>query len=465
MRDLARGGIAATQLSGSPYPEMGRAEMARVFLESNCDVWVMMDPCVATDLANVEALSEHAARIKGVAVPEHGAELGAHARGWNPSLRNHLSLCAIHRTVLEELAAYDDRVYDNSCVLDTGFSKGSRPFFSPWKKNGELLAPGFYVPDDVAFLMRVKERGFPIEYKSIDWTHLGLPRYSERVTTRKPSMCRFAVGVPCFGPQDREQAMQLWALEKYGVPIIEIHNCPYIDVARSRIKQIAIDEAGLDGVFYLDHDIVFKPDDLLDLIDEAEKRQALVAGAYCMRMSARAVIGAIEAAPGDHILWFEGGEVRDALYTGLGFAAVPRSIFEALDFGLPELQSAYPKLLRPYFSLDISGSFYCGEDVSFCNRIQALEVKRSGPEDWNVVRKESSAGRVLIDTRVRIFHRGLYDYGLEDAGLVVPRLSTLDQITCATRDDARKLLKTTLDLPADVMAESLDKHQEGMWDA
>src|SRR6185369_15651610 len=58
--------------------------------------------------------------------------------------------------------------------------------------------------------------------------------------------------------------------------------------------------------------------------------------------------------------------------------------------------------------------------------------------------------RVFLDSRVRIFHRGSYDYGIEDAGIVVPRIQQLETTMTASRKEARDILINALDLPVDV---------------
>jgi len=458
VRALKRAGVPVSEVHGSPYPEMARAEMARMMLEARLDVLVFLDAHVTASVDTVIELARHAHKLQAVVTTAE--YIGP--RGWDPHARNRLSLAAVPLCVLERLAEQDDRYYGNSAVLDTGSAKGSRPFFSPFDKAGKVLVDGVYCPEDIAFLHRASLVSEIHWRGDLECDSQSVPRYTERVTNPTPreGLPRYAICIPSFGGQIHEQFRALWELEKHGMTIIECNGCPYIDVVRSRLKQIAIDELGLDGCFYIDHDIVFAPEDVLKLCEEAERRQAMVGAAYCMRTSARAVIGALSRPRGDEVLFFEGGDIEPALYTGMGFTAVPKSIFKRLDPTLPTLRSASWEL-KPYFALDVTGSFYCGEDVSFCNRVHGLSVEQLSPEDWKVERTGDDC-RVFLDTRIRIFHQGSYDYGLEDAGTLVPRVSTLRVVLCETREEANDMVQDTTELPVQVQRDALNMVRESI---
>jgi hypothetical protein len=124
-----------------------------------------------------------------------------------------------------------------------------------------------------------------------------------------------------------------------------------------------------------------------------------------------------------------------ALYSGLGFSAIPKAVIHALDAQLPELFSVYlGEKIRPYYAHDVNGTYYSGEDASFCARVQGLTIKKiagSGSpngHDWEVTPSDSAAltrHKVWLDTSRRIFHRGSYDYGIEDHSFAVPRYANL----------------------------------------
>ncbi len=206
-------------------------------------------------------------------------------------------------------------------------------------------------------------------------------------------------------------------------------------------------------MFFLDHDILFDPNDVLRLCEQALDMQGVVAGCYCMRASGRNYIGSLDVPPGSTVNFFEGGETLPAFYSGLGFAAITMGTLQKIE--LPTLESSIVGRIRPWYALDCSTGFYAGEDVSFCNRVHDLKVEAVTGEDWRMTHS-GRAPKVWIDTRVRIFHVGKYCYGLEDAGCVVPRYQTLESQMCTTKEEARSyLLDAAKDIPLDDRVEAL----------
>jgi hypothetical protein len=435
-RELTRAGYRYAEIHGSPYPEVAYAEMVRQALEANVEVVVFISANVAASVGAVEeliaaALSQH--MVMGTEFPL-------------------LEFCAIPVNILRDVCAADDRRYKNSCVVDTGFSSGVPPLFSPFQKSGIPVAPCQYLGPADAFISRLFDCGHGVGKTTInaDYKHLSSTVYDERrnVPERTAPGPRYGLCIPCFGPRDAEQFKAVEVLEAAGMPVFEVHGCPQIDVARSRLVQMALDEEDLDGVFFLDHDIIFQPKDVLAVIAEAEKNQAIVAAAYSMRRPGGNLIGALKAPPGSEHRWFEGGKLEPAFYTGLGFAAIPKATFAALESRLPALEcDGFEKPLIPFFALDITGTFYTGEDVAFCNRVQGIDVSmRDGK--WHI--EDSIVAptpfRIFIDTRIRIFHKGLYKFGLEDIGIVVPRLATMRGHVHASKEEALEAQYSVLDL-------------------
>lgn len=310
------------------------------------------------------------------------------------------------------------------------------PIASPWiPREGELvhspIITGYYATPDMAIAERAYKAGLVVLGKSLKIPEPSIrvrpgnaeSRKAHRITTN------YAVCLLSFGALDLDQQKLLWNLEKAGVTIIEIQDYPYLDHARS----IAVREAlalNVDGVFFLDHDIIFRARDLLGLCERASERQEMVAAAYCMRRTGKAIIGAIVTEnPGDKVTFFKGGGLYSALYSGLGFAAIPSSTLQKLDQEIPPVVGG-GGMVCPMFALDTAGSYYSGEDVSFCSRV----INMLGQKVW-------------IDTSVRIFHRGSYDYGIEDANLGVPRYETAEAHAYSTREDARRVLRSVDELP------------------
>lgn len=282
-------------------------------------------------------------------------------------------------------------------------------------------------------------------------------------------MKRYIVGVLYYGGIDREHDRCIQALR--GHPYIsnvhEMHGCPYIDIGRSVIGTHVLDNPDIGGVLFVDHDMIFETEEVTKLIESTEKCQGVVGAAYSMRRPGH-MIGGIDTSklsPGEKVVFFEGGKLYDASYLGMGLTAIHRSVFERLVaasearhkkqqenvqklkellenvFGIdgsfvasngvrleraasldllseliPELRDPdLPRMMSgitdapvvPFFSLLQRKGNYYGEDVSLCIRCHDQKIP------------------VCIDSRVRVYHKGNYPYGLEDCGMAVPYCTTL----------------------------------------
>lgn len=306
---------------------------------------------------------------------------------------------------------------------------------------------------------------------------------SEEVVTPIPTVSRpellgthppekkYLVGVLYYGAIDREHDKCIQALKNhpYIAAVMEMHGCPYIDIGRSIIATKVLDEKDFGGLLFFDHDMIFEPDEVTKLIDSTEACQGVVGAAYSMRRPGH-MIGGIDTTKlqqGEKVVFFNGGGPRPATYLGMGMTAIHRSVFERLvkkadekhaknqnrlkalqhrfdtlaettpgieaatgksvmeDLrhyleGLDEIAKPHelPRLTSgisdapvvPFFSLLQLKDVYFGEDVSFCLRCHDAGVP------------------VQIDTRVRVYHKGPYCYGLEDCGMVVPYCDRLESV-------------------------------------
>jgi hypothetical protein len=254
----------------------------------------------------------------------------------------------------------------------------------------------------------------------------------------------YLVCTPYYGGWDGEHIGCYEALKREyrALRCYRVTGCPYIDMARAVAAARCI-EGGFDGLFFVDHDIIFDPQELVGMMRAAHREQAIVYAMYCMRQSGRRTIGML---PGEGKRDFgKGGGLVPGDHGGLGFAAIPRAALETIGAELPTLETSWAKckamfalragfpdwaelydalwsagLLvldsspdeahRPLFARvvrEVSGSEYVGEDGSFFHR-----ARRHGIP-------------ILCDTRPRIAHKGSYKYGLEDVQLVVPRARSL----------------------------------------
>lgn len=454
MRLLARQGVPQLEIRGCAYPEMARSEQVRQARAAGVGTVVFVDSHVAPSLHVLETLVGAAERY-GMAAPSGGGD------PWAPWA---LELMAVSRDVLEEMVEMEERRYGNSPSAVWGGNKVEAvPIASPWQRDGSPLVEGQYLTDSEAFMVRASQASGAVPVRvSVGMATRRVKRRLIRFRSVNESApltsepgSRFALCIPSFGALDLDQIGSVYQLEKAGMTVFSIHDCPWIDQARSWLAEQALSVG--KGAFFLDHDIVFEPNDVLRLCEQALERSAVVAGAYCMRRSGRNIIGSFDVKPGP-MTFFEGGSTEPAYYSGLGFAAVPKEIFEAIE--LPFLTSLPlgEARIRPWFGLDCSTGFYAGEDVSFCNRVHDLTVNAEqieGEAEWRMSHSGRMA-RVFIDSRVRIFHRGSYDYGIEDAGIVVPRIESLSALLTPSRQEARRILVNALEMPVDVRLDAMD---------
>lgn len=456
-RELVRNEVKILDLVGCPYPEMARAEQVRQARAGGVETVVLLDSHVEADYDDILELV-HAAELHGVVTMN------------DPSSPWALECAAIRRDVLEAVVRGEEREYGNSAVVDTnwgGTKVAAVPVASPWHRSGAALEPSWYMTESQALLWRAKESGFiPVQFRpdGVKAFRRSIRASVENVDVPKSGApgSEFALCIPTFGGLDIDQQRAVAQLEKAGMVVFRIHDCPWIDQGRSWLAERALSVGR--GVFFLDHDIQFQPNDVLRLCEQALERNAVVAGAYCMRRSGKNLIGSFDLPPGP-LTFFEGGDTHPAYYSGLGFAAVPKRVLE--DIELPKLYSdalgqtiGWGDSIRPWFALDCSTGFYAGEDVSFCNRVHDLTVKMIAADagyepQWGLSHSGRPA-RVFLDSRVRIFHRGQYDYGIEDAGIVVPRIESLTTVMTSSRREARELLVNALDLPAEVKLDAME---------
>lgn len=449
-RELVRQGVPILDLKGSPYPEMSRAEQVRRARIGAVEVVVLMDSHVTATVAQLEELVSVASAHGMATVKDPGGP-------WA------LECAAVRRDVLEAMVSQEERVYGNSAVdvVWGGEKVPAVPIASPWQRNGSSLVPGHYLTDGEAFVLRARRAGAVVAQHGPE----GLvaergPMRARAANVDKPitsdAGSQFALCVPSFGALDHDQQNAIAELERIGMVVFGLHDCPWIDQARSWLTERALSVGR--GVFFLDHDIIFSANDVLWHCQHALERNAVVAAAYCMRHSGKNIIGSLDVKPGP-MKFFKGGGIVPAFYSGLGFAAIPRSVLE--DIELPALTSlalargiGWGEKIRPWYALDCSTGFYAGEDVSFCNRVHDLTVQMKERDagfepEWEMTHSGRPA-RVFIDTRTRIMHRGSYDYGIEDAGIVVPRIEEMETVLCGSRKEAREILVNALELPVDV---------------
>lgn len=226
---------------------------------------------------------------------------------------------------------------------------------------------------------------------------------------------RYLAAVMYYGSVDFEHLACMRELRKNPRigDVLEMRGCPYIGIGRSVAAQVALDR-GFDGILFVDHDIIFEPGEVTRVLDSCEETRGVVGAAYPMRSPGSKMIGAVDLSQtqNDTVRFFEGGEVHPALYLGMGFTAIHRDALEKTGRNEPLVVSGVVDelMVRPLFSLLIEEGKWYGEDVSFC-----IRAKRAGVG-------------VFMDTRLRVWHKGAYTYGLEDCSIVVPYMTSLEAL-------------------------------------
>lgn len=230
------------------------------------------------------------------------------------------------------------------------------------------------------------------------------------MTVERPvisSPVNWAIAVPYFGGKDWEHERCMRAVEKYGSPIFMTIGHPYIDMARAKLTYdfLAWERPKLDCLLFIDHDILFNPSDVPRIIESALRLNTIVGAAYPKKNPGADLIGTFHPSITE-VTFYEGGGCYpcDDSGVGMGFTAIPRTVFEALS-ELPEMAEVISAeyRVRPFFHHLIENGVYFGEDFSFCRR--ALKV----------------GFRSHLDTRIRLRHKGSYAYAVEDCGMVVPQ--------------------------------------------
>lgn len=215
-------------------------------------------------------------------------------------------------------------------------------------------------------------------------------------------MTRFAVMIPYFGSRDPDH---LACVAELKCPIVTSQNNPYIDMARAFLVEETLEKTDAEVLVFIDHDIIFQPPQVELLANHCMSGEyAVLGGAY----SARKPRGILTCSPAKHVetIEFYKPGLYPAEHVPMGFTAIRREVFERLSY-LPIVKTFMGRKVHPYFAHEISAESYFGEDVSFCHRAQAVGFQ------------------VGIDAEPRLFHRGSYDYAVEDAAMAVGNLESL----------------------------------------
>lgn len=175
------------------------------------------------------------------------------------------------------------------------------------------------------------------------------------------------------------------ALDAAGIEhsiVFEVGN-PYISNARATLLRKALDTRP-DAVVFLDHDVSWKPSDMVKLIGVPED---VVAGTYRFKEDEEHYMGR----------WFTDDQGRPTAANNHGCihaTCVPAGFLKVTAEAIDKFMTAYPKLVygkkyHPYVDLFNHGAFggvWFGEDYAFCR-------------NWNDL-----GGKVWLLTNIDVAH-------------------------------------------------------------
>jgi hypothetical protein len=213
---------------------------------------------------------------------------------------------------------------------------------------------------------------------------------AKAVEYRRVAICLFR----SFIEPGCEQGLR--ELEAAGWDVWRRQGSAAIDRERSRLATEALD-AGFEALLWVDSDQVFTA----AAADALDGSGVPFVSALIARRAVRD-FACVFAEGSERVTLGDGGGLLDVRYVGCGFTLVRRSAFEAVakHFGLPRIVDPTGAIVPYYLPMVTSiagqGLAYLGEDYAFCERLR------------------QAGERILIDTRPRVGHLGLYNYGWRD---------------------------------------------------
>lgn len=144
----------------------------------------------------------------------------------------------------------------------------------------------------------------------------------------------------------------------------QILNMPYISAARATMLRSALD-AKADVIVFIDHDVSWRPEDMLKLI---ETEGDAVAGTYRVRLDEEQYMGALESDENNRPIVREDGAIKSKL--------VPAGFLKITKEGVDKFMVAYPELCYgpmyhqsvDIFNHGVRDRIWWGEDYAFSRR-------------------------------------------------------------------------------------------------
>lgn len=218
-----------------------------------------------------------------------------------------------------------------------------------------------------------------------------------------PDLSRFAVLVPFMDSILHPVEDALRALERSGIRVVRRAGSSAIDYVRSEMASQALAE-GREAVLFVDSDVLFNPADAIRLLLRPEP---IVAGVYAQKRYGKVNV---DTFPETREIGF-GTEGRDYEVKGVGagFLRIRSEAFIRIaeHHDLPTCTATGTGVI-PFFLPFVATDPDSGHVVYFC-------------EDMAFCRRAREAGiPVIADTRVNLYHLGLYPYSFVEASKTKP---------------------------------------------
>lgn len=162
------------------------------------------------------------------------------------------------------------------------------------------------------------------------------------------------------------------ALRDRNIPleVLLTHGSSIIEAARSKTAHMFL-KSDKTRIFWVDSDIVWKPDAFIRLVAMSTKVDAVI-GAYPAKKDPIQFF--VNTAGQEEVEANEFGLLPN-VGAGLGFACIQRHVMEKLAERAPKLH--FPDVVEPIphiFRCDAENGFFRGEDIAFWSDIRALGI-------------------------------------------------------------------------------------------
>jgi hypothetical protein len=233
-----------------------------------------------------------------------------------------------------------------------------------------------------------------------------------------PDLSRFAALVPFQDSILHPVEDALRGLERLGVPVVRRPGSSAIDYVRSEMASQALAE-GKEAILFVDSDVLFNPRDAVRLLLRPEP---IVAGVYAQKRFSKLNVNVFPDL--EEIRMGDIGKDYEVKGVGAGFLRIrSEALIRVVEhFDMPcctATGSAVWPIFLPMveYDDDAKAHVYVCEDMAFCYRARAAGMK------------------VIADTRVNLYHLGLYPYSFIEAAKVKPERASGVAIPVYRPDD------------------------------